>query len=197
MKKHWATILVAFAIVGITVVSYGKAYKEFEKFTIKQAEEKHIFNEYIQERINEVEEINEKLKEKVKDLSEELEIKTKSIRELEEMKEIWDSLEFDRFKATSYAPFDGIDGMDNDGDPTSTSTGSYPCKGTFAVNPKTIPYYSKMLIIGKDWFEHGEALDTGGAMRQNPKQVDIFKDCHAEAMQFGRQGVTIVYKPSN
>ena len=88
-----------------------------------------------------------------------------------------------------------ISGVCNDGNPFSTATGTVPGKGTFAVNPELIPYYSKMFILGDSWIEQGQALDTGAAMREPDLElprVDIFKRTYSEAMRFGRQRVWAV-----
>jgi len=119
----------------------------------------------------------------------------KQLNEFVEMKEIWDELEFDRFKATSYAPHDSRTGIDHDGNPSRTATGVFPSRGTFAVNPRRIPYFSQMLVIGEDWFEHGQALDTGEAMRRNPDLIDVYRDTYEEARRFGRQDVLVFYRP--
>jgi 3D (Asp-Asp-Asp) domain-containing protein len=118
------------------------------------------------------------------------------IEGLHEMKEVWDELEMDRFRSTAYAPHDNRSGMCNDGDPTRTALGTYPSRGTYAVNPKVIPYRSKMLVIGDGWFEHGQALDTGGALRRVNDLIDVYRDTYEEAREFGVQNVLVVYKPS-
>ena len=50
------------------------------------------------------------------------------------MKEVWDELEMDRFRSTAYAPHDDRSEC-SDGDPTRLR-GTYPSRGTFAVNPR-------------------------------------------------------------
>lgn len=117
------------------------------------------------------------------------------IEELHEMKKVWDELEMDRFRATAYAPHDDRSGMCSDGDPTRTALGTYPSRGTFAVNPKVIPYRSDMLVIGDGWFEHGQALDTGGAILATDDLIDRYVDTYEEAREFGCQDVLVIYSP--
>lgn len=117
------------------------------------------------------------------------------IEELHEMKEVWEELEMDRFRSTAYAPHDGRSGMCSDGDPTRTALGTYPSRGTFAVNPRVIPYRSDMLVIGDGWFEHGQALDTGGAILATDDLIDRYVDTYEEARKFGRQDVLVIYSP--
>jgi 3D (Asp-Asp-Asp) domain-containing protein len=117
------------------------------------------------------------------------------IEELHEMKEVWDELEMDRFRSTAYAPHDNRSGMCSDGDPTRTALGTYPSRGTFAVNPRVIPYRSDMLVIGDGWFEHGQALDTGGAILATDDLIDRYVDTYEEAREFGCQDVLVIYSP--
>lgn len=117
------------------------------------------------------------------------------IEGLHEMKEVWDELEMDRFRSTAYAPHDDRSGMCSDGDPTRTALGTYPSRGTFAVNPRVIPYRSDMLVIGDGWFKHGQALDTGGAIRATDDLIDRYVDTYEEARKFGRQDVLVIYSP--
>ena len=117
------------------------------------------------------------------------------IEGLHEMKEVWDELEMDRFRSTAYAPHDDRSEMCSDGDPTRTALGTYPSRGTFAVNPRVIPYRSDMLVIGDGWFEHGQALDTGEAIRATDDLIDRYVDTYEEARRFGRQDVLVIYSP--
>lgn len=77
----------------------------------------------------------------------------------------------------------------NDGDSTHTATGTKPTAGrTIAVDPKIIPYGSKVVINGNTYI----AEDCGGAIKG--KRIDIFCPTHAEALEFGIQyaNVTIL-----
>ncbi len=107
----------------------------------------------------------------------------------------WD---IDIFEATFYAPLDNKSGICADSNPTSTSTGTYPQQGTFAVDPNIIKYNSEIIIIGDNWIEAGKALDTGGAIRNVPEgnlpRIDIFVETHEEAMRRGREIVLVIWK---
>ena len=112
---------------------------------------------------------------------------------LDIIEDMWDKLNFGKFTATAYSPFDNVSGIENDGNPNYTATGTYPDWGTFAVNPKTIPYGSKMIVIGKDFVEHGTALDTGGTMRRYNYWIDLYRDHYWETLDFGVQEVLVIW----
>ncbi len=67
-----------------------------------------------------------------------------------------------------------------------TSLGLVPHVGIVAVDPRVIPYYTKMYIPG-----YGIAMagDTGGDIVGN--RVDLFFDSYQAAMQWGRRPVEI------
>ena len=93
-------------------------------------------------------------------------------------------------RVTGYAPFDNGSGICNDGDPTNTSTGTYPQNGTVAVDPNKIPYETELYIPG---YGYGIAEDTGGAMRSyNGYAIDLFFDTYEEAMRWGVQYVDVI-----
>jgi 3D (Asp-Asp-Asp) domain-containing protein len=72
-----------------------------------------------------------------------------------------------------------------------TSRGTGVAYGTIAVDPKIIPYYSKIYVPGYGW---GRALDTGGRIKGN--KIDIWFPTYRECRQWGRRYVKIkVYKP--
>lgn len=63
-----------------------------------------------------------------------------------------------------------------------TSTGTKATAGrTIAVDPRKIPYGSKVVINGHVYV----AEDCGGAIRGN--RIDIFFNSHKEALAFGRR----------
>ena len=63
-----------------------------------------------------------------------------------------------------------------------TATGTIATAGrTIAVDPRVIPYGSKVEINGNVYI----AEDCGGAIKYN--RIDIFFDSHSEALQFGVQ----------
>lgn len=67
-----------------------------------------------------------------------------------------------------------------------TSIGLVAARGIVAVDPRVIPYYTKMYIPG-----YGIAIagDTGGAIRGN--RVDLFMDSYEEAINWGRRNVEV------
>jgi 3D (Asp-Asp-Asp) domain-containing protein len=67
-----------------------------------------------------------------------------------------------------------------------TATGTYPKRGTIAVDPSVIPLGTKMYIPG---YGYGVAEDTGGAV--NGHIIDLFFETRAEALKWGRRTVTI------
>ena len=70
----------------------------------------------------------------------------------------------------------------NNGDSSSTATGTIPTAGrTIAVDPKVIPYGSKVIINGQTYI----AEDCGGGIKGN--RVDILFNTHKEALNFGIQ----------
>lgn len=92
------------------------------------------------------------------------------------------------FEATGYAPFDNVSGSCSDGDPNTTATGTRPKHGTIAVNPKVIPYGTKIYVEGYGW---GVAEDTGGAIRAREDLIDLYFDTYEEAINWGRRNVKI------
>lgn len=75
-----------------------------------------------------------------------------------------------------------------------TSTGARPVEGvTVAVNPKLIPYGSRILVESTDGSFKREftAQDTGGALRKGSAVVDIFMNSNSSCKQFGRKNVKV------
>lgn len=71
-----------------------------------------------------------------------------------------------------------------------TASGTIPTAGrTIAVNPAIIPYGTQVKINGHIYI----AEDTGAAMRR-ARIIDIFHDCHEEAIVFGRRRAEIFVK---
>ena len=68
----------------------------------------------------------------------------------------------------------------------TTSLGLWPKRGIVAVDPRMIPYYTKMYIPG-----YGMAIagDTGGAIVGH--RIDLFMDSLYECYQWGRRDVEI------
>ncbi|WP_213818882.1 ubiquitin-like domain-containing protein [Garciella nitratireducens] len=81
--------------------------------------------------------------------------------------------------ATAYCPSDpGVNGV--------TSVGARLQKGVIAVDPKVIPYHTKIYVPG---YGFGQALDTGGAIKGN--HIDLAMDSKKEALEYGRKQVKI------
>ncbi len=77
-----------------------------------------------------------------------------------------------------------------------TSTGKVPVEGvTVAVNPKVIPYGSRVRVETNDgkviW--NGIAQDTGGALRSGKAVVDIYMSSTSKCIRFGRKNVKVYY----
>ncbi len=87
------------------------------------------------------------------------------------------------FEATAYCPCEKCCGK-SDG---ITATGTVATEGrTIAVDPSVIPYGTAVYIDGLGEFV---AEDTGGAIKGN--RVDVFFADHQDALDFGRQTVTV------
>lgn len=74
-----------------------------------------------------------------------------------------------------------------------TATGTVPQIGTVAVNPKIIPYGSKLFIVSDDGYVYGYATaeDTGGALMSNKIIADLYMDTKEDCYQFGRRSVKV------
>ncbi len=75
-----------------------------------------------------------------------------------------------------------------------TSTGKIPVEGeTVAVNPKVIPYGSRILVESSDGSFRKTliAQDTGGALRKGSAIADIYMDSIQSCKSFGRKSVKI------
>ena len=68
----------------------------------------------------------------------------------------------------------------------ASAIGLVAARGIVAVDPRVIPYYTKMYIPG-----YGIAIagDTGGAIRGN--RMDLFMDSYEEAINWGRRNVEV------
>ena len=91
------------------------------------------------------------------------------------------------FKATAYTHYDA--GCD-----TTTATGSKVRWGVVAVDPKVIPYGTRMFITNKSGgYVYGLATaeDCGGAIQG--KRIDLYMPTLKEAFAFGRQDCTVYF----
>ena len=86
------------------------------------------------------------------------------------------------FKTTGYCPCRAC----SEGWGRHTCTGAVATAGhTIAVDPRVIPYGSKVMINGVVY----TAEDRGGAVRGN--HIDIFFNTHAETRQHGTQSAEV------
>ncbi|MBQ3088023.1 MAG: G5 domain-containing protein [Clostridia bacterium] len=79
---------------------------------------------------------------------------------------------------------------------TRCASGVLPQTGYIAVNPKIIPYGTKMFIVSKDGkyvYGYAIAADTGGFVRKRPYNVDLFFNTESECRNFGRRDVVIYF----
>jgi 3D (Asp-Asp-Asp) domain-containing protein len=81
--------------------------------------------------------------------------------------------------ASAYSAYD-------DGNSNRTYGGNLVRKGIVAVDPKVIPLGTRLFIPG---YGYAIADDIGSAIKGN--KIDLAFDSHGEAMQFGRQSVTV------
>ena len=81
------------------------------------------------------------------------------------------------------------------GDPgvgTKTATGTTVRVGTVAVDPRVIPYGTRMFIQTEDGqivYGFGVAEDCGGSIKQN--RIDLYYETSAECVSFGRRNCTV------
>ena len=90
-------------------------------------------------------------------------------------------------RATAYSHLDpGCDMI--------TATGTTVRIGTVAVDPRYIPYGTRMFIVSNDGvYEYGIAVaeDCGGAIKGD--RVDLYFPTYSECMNFGRRDCTIYF----
>lgn len=90
------------------------------------------------------------------------------------------------FRTTGYCPCSRCCGKWG----KRTSTGAIPRSGhTVAVDPKVIPYGTKLLINGVVY----TAEDCGSGV--NGKHIDIFYDSHIQALRHGRRSAEVYLVP--
>lgn len=104
--------------------------------------------------------------------------KNTSNKNEEQMEEESNLVYIGRFKLTAYCACSKCCGK-SDG---ITATGTKAKQGrTIAVDPKKIPYGTKVVINGHTYV----AEDCGGSIKNN--RIDIYMSSHKEALQFGVQ----------
>ena len=75
-----------------------------------------------------------------------------------------------------------------------TSTGTTVHYGTAAVDPRFIPYGTRMLIVSHDgerYYGIATAEDCGGAIKRD--KMDLYFPTHQECIEFGRRRCTIYF----
>ena len=75
-----------------------------------------------------------------------------------------------------------------------TSTGTTVHYGTVAVDPRFIPYGTRMLIVSHDgqrYYGIATAEDCGGAIKRD--RMDLYFPTYQECIQFGRRRCTIYF----
>lgn len=79
----------------------------------------------------------------------------------------------------------------NDG---TTAVGMPTLPGRIAVNPKQIPYGTKMYIVSSDGqyvYGYSQACDTGGFVNNGRTIADLYFNSESEAVRFGRRQIEI------
>ena len=77
-----------------------------------------------------------------------------------------------------------------------TATGVYPQPGYVAVDPKEIPYGTKMYIVsadGKYVYGYAIAADTGGFIYGDRTDMDLFLDTKEQCVKFGRRDIVVYF----
>jgi 3D (Asp-Asp-Asp) domain-containing protein len=102
-------------------------------------------------------------------------------------KEIEKKIDWYYFTATGYSSNDAIQGTGQ-----KTATGKNIFKGIIAVDPKIIPYGTKLEIKNIGYFV---AEDSGSKIIGN--RIDIYFESKTEAQEFGKQGVWVRFVGNN
>lgn len=77
---------------------------------------------------------------------------------------------------------------------TTCATGVKVRPGYIAVNPKQIPYGTKMYIVsadGKYHYGYSIAADTGGFAKKGTAIADLYMSSYEQCIQFGRRNIEI------
>ena len=101
--------------------------------------------------------------------------------------EVLTYLRAEQFVATGYSQF-------NEGCDEITATGSHVRVGVVAVDPKVIPYGTRMFIVSNDGvyvYGIGTAEDCGGAIKGN--RLDLYFETDPECFQFGIRNCTVYF----
>lgn len=93
----------------------------------------------------------------------------------------------DQFRTTAYSHMDAGCNM-------ITATGTTVRIGSVAVDPKVIPYGTRMFIVsndGKYVYGIATAEDCGGGIKG--KEIDLYMPTRAECFQYGVRGCTVYF----
>ena len=67
-----------------------------------------------------------------------------------------------------------------------TATGTWPSRGTIAVDPEVIPLGTRLYVDG---YGEGVAVDTGGLIKGT--RIDVFMETKDEALLWGKRPVEV------
>lgn len=174
----------------VTLLKELKEQERINKSLEKELRDLQGANNFLGEKVRSLEEKNSILEEKVKHLEEINNSLQNSLQSLQKSKpssrirgrtnlaegnnKLW-------VIATAYSP-------DDPGVNHCTATGTCPEEGrTVAVDPRVIPYGSRIYIPGYGW---RIAEDTGGAIKGS--RIDLYFEKRQAALNFGRQKIEIL-----
>ena len=109
------------------------------------------------------------------------------IQRMEEWLNTW---EVEEKEITGYAPLDpdAIEGMCYAGDPNITASGAQVVPGVTAAAGPDVPLGTPVYVLGHGW---RVVQDRGERIRSN--QLDLAMNTQAEAFNWGRQKVLVIY----
>ena len=185
-KSKWMNFMLCMIVIAATWNSYNIKY---DKLDIKY---KALNQELVetQENLEEEMHVSDGLNNEISDIQEKLSKANKTIDDLKDSES--ELVYIGDFKLTHYCneQFEHICGYGNG----LTATGTQTTVGrTIAVDPKVIPYGTKVYIEGYGW---RTAEDCGGAVNGN--HIDILVNTHDQAESIGVKngGVWILVKKS-
>lgn len=176
IRRLVMSMIIAIIVFAIVFVGCGNESETF----VEPTETIKIEVEYGVDETTEPTVIEEtKPKEVVKNPDREQNKENESNNKIENSKQEESTLiSLGRFKLTAYCSCKSCCGK-SDG---ITATGTKAKQGrTIAVDPKQIPYGTKVVINGHTYV----AEDCGGSIKNN--RIDIYMSSHKEALQFGVQ----------
>lgn len=184
LKPLWATVE-ASEIIPVTEPQIQKVPIVIDFIEVTRPTEPSEHVEHV-ENTEEIEKVPAKNETKTEiETQPQSEDETESIEETEPIEEPESKPEFEpelkslgRFKLTAYCACSKCCGK-SDG---ITASGTKAKQGrTIAVDPKLIPYGTKVVINGRTYV----AEDCGGSIKQN--RIDVFFNNHKDALNFGIQ----------